>query len=350
MELSKFFNVDDFIEPAREQMEEGAFEYYVGGSGLEITLSENVTAFRRYRFRPRVLRGVSSVDMTTTLLGSEVSMPICLAPAALQRLAHPDGEVAVARAAQAAGTLQVLSTESSFSLEDVAAASGGPKWFQLYVNEDRALSKELAQRAEAAGYRAIVLTVDLATPGYREREYRQNFTPPPEVGPGSYETDHSIPMTDRIGGQYSESLTWDEVASIKSWTSLPLVMKGIITAEDAVLAIEHGADSIVVSNHGARQLDQTIASIDALSEVVEAVEGAVEIYVDGGVRRGTDALIALSLGARGVFVGRPYLWGLGAAGESGVAGVLEILRDQLENGMLNLGVANLSEIAREHLV
>jgi 4-hydroxymandelate oxidase len=352
MDLEQIFAVDEFEELARAAMDPGAFAYYYGGAEQEITLRENIAAFDRYRLRPRVLRGLSEVDTGSTLLDAEVSLPIGLAPTALHKLAHPDGECAVARAAGKYGALQIVATYSSYTLEEVAEAASGPLWFQLYMNADRSITEDLISRAGEAGYGAIVLTVDLATPGYRTREYRNWFVPPPEVGPANFTVGegaiHSS-VSELVANLTGDGYSWSIVEWLRELTELPIVLKGIMTAEDAALALEHGADALIVSNHGGRQLDRSPASIDVLGEVVEAVEGQIEVYLDGGIRRGTDVLIARALGARAVFIGRPYLWGLAAAGADGVARVLDILQTQLVNGMLNLGVASLDEVTREHL-
>lgn len=350
MDLARIFDVAEFEALAANVMDPDAFAYYVGGAEREITVAANERAYDAFRFRPRVLRGLAAADTTTSMLGAEVQSPIGLAPAALQRLCHHEGEAAAARAAGKMGVLQVAATESSCSLEEIAEAGPGPKWFQLYVHSDRTVAEDLIKRADAAGYLAIVLTVDLTVPGYRTREYRHNFTPPADVGPGNYQpAAKGLPMAERIAAQYGDGLRWSDIDWVRARTDLPVVLKGIMTAEDAALAVEHGADAIVVSNHGGRQLDRSQASIEILGEVIEAVEGQIEVYVDGGIRRGTDVLIALALGARAVFIGRPYLWGLAVAGEEGVTRVLEIMQTQLTNGMLNLGVGNLTEISREHL-
>ncbi len=350
MELDQIYGTEEFESLAEARMDPGAFAYYAGGAGLELTLQENVTAFRQYRFRPRVLRGHTEATISTTLLGTDVALPIALAPAALQKLAHPEGEVAAARAAADAGALMCLATESSCSIEEVAAAAQGPKWFQCYVHRDKGLTEEILRRAEAAGYSAIVLTVDLPVPGYREREYRHAYVVPQHAAPGNFAGATDKPIAERVAAQYNRGLRWDDIAWLRDTVSLPIVLKGILTAEDAQLAVEHEAAGIVVSNHGARQLDQSVTPIDALEGIVQVVGDGTEVYLDGGVRRGTDVLIALALGARAVFIGRPYLWGLAAAGQEGVSRVLTILRLQLENAMVQLGATTLEEVTRGQVV
>jgi isopentenyl diphosphate isomerase/L-lactate dehydrogenase-like FMN-dependent dehydrogenase len=342
--------LDDFEALARARMDPGAFDYYSGGAWDEITLRDNVDAFSRYRLRPRVLRDVSSIDLRCEMLGTSVGMPVGLAPTALQTLADPEGEVATARSAAAADVLMCVSTIAGRSLEDVAAP-GGPRWMQLYVFTDRDLSAQLVKRAEVAGYRAIVLTADLPVAGYRERDLRNRFVIPTSHGLGNFT---GIDTAGRellpfISSLNDASLTWADVDWVRSLTALPVLVKGILTAEDAELAVEHGAAGVIVSNHGGRQLDRVAATIDVLEEVVAAVAGRAEVYLDGGIRRGTDVLVALALGARAVFIGRPYLWALAAGGEAGVADALRLLRAELETGMALLGAPRLDAIERTHV-
>jgi isopentenyl diphosphate isomerase/L-lactate dehydrogenase-like FMN-dependent dehydrogenase len=286
-----------------------------------------------------VLVDVSACDLRTTVLGTRVSMPILVAPMAFHGLAHPEGECETARAAGESGTLMVTSTTSNRSLEEIAAAAGGPLWFQLYTYGGFEISASLVKRAEVAGYRAIVLTVDLPRVGRRERDIRNNFNLPSRLFEGNF-AGIDIPDDTFV------TLTWESIAWLRGVTSLPIVIKGILTAEDAQLAAEHGVDGIVVSNHGGRQLDTTLPAIEALPEVVEAVAGRCEVYMDGGIRRGTDVLKALALGARAVLLGRPVLWGLAANGAAGVRHVLEMLRDELELAMVLSGRPTLASIDR----
>ena len=348
-DLASVINLSEFETLARPLLAESAYAYIAGGAGDEESLAENIAAFKRYRLRPRVLVDVSSLDLSTTLLGSGVGMPVGLAPVALQALAHPEAESAAARAAGAAGVVFCLSTLSNHSVETVAAAGPATRWFQLYVHKDRSVSEELIRRAERAGYQAVVATVDLPVAGYRERELRTK----PEVPEGGFGS-----FADGAGGaNFSEvlvrlqdqSLNWSDLEWIRAASELPLVLKGILTAEDARLAVEHGAQGIVVSNHGGRQLDRSPAPIDVLEEVVGEVDGRVEVYLDGGVRRGTDVCIALALGARAVFIGRPYIYALAAGGEAGVARALEIVKSEIENAMALLGVRSVSEITRAYV-
>ncbi len=348
--LDGVVSVRDFEPLARSRMRAPHYAYYAGGAWDEVTLAANEAAFDRYALRPRVLVDVSDVDLQTTALGREMSLPIGVAPAALHGLAHPLGEVATARAAASVGALFCLSTVSSRSIEEVAeAAPDGPRWFQLYVRRDRSFGRQLVERAAAAGYEALVVTVDLPVLGYRDRDRRLGFDP----GPDPY---GNLPRRETFEGSFDDlldmrtvGLTWDHLAEIRSWSSLPLVLKGVMTAEDAGLAVEHGAAAVWVSNHGGRQLDRVPAALDVLADVVATVDGRAEVYVDGGFRRGPDILIGLALGARAVFAARPFLYALAAGGEPGVTRAFEIYREELERAMAILGVASLDEVARTHL-
>jgi 4-hydroxymandelate oxidase len=344
----------DFEAIARERMHPGSFDYVAGGAWDEISLDENEAAWRRQRFRPRVLVDVGAVDPATTLLGGPAAIPAAVAPMAVHGLAHPLGEVATARGAAAAGIPFTLSTMSSRSIEEVAAGSpGGRRWFQLYVQARPNQSRELVERAAASGFEAIMLTVDLPILGYRERDRRRrfdlavplgNFTA--QDGPSHRPEATGYDVLERRG---QRTLIWDDIAAIRGWSTLPLVVKGILTAEDAVLAVDHGADAIVVSNHGARQLDRTITPLAALEEVVAAVDARTEVWVDSGIRRGLDIAIALALGARGVLLGRPILWALAAGGQAGVEHALAILREEFELSMALLGTPTVGDITREHV-
>jgi isopentenyl diphosphate isomerase/L-lactate dehydrogenase-like FMN-dependent dehydrogenase len=331
----RFLIVDDYEPIARERLPQDAYDYYAGGAGDEWTLRENRRAFEDWVIRPRMLAGAYPPDPSTTVLGAELSMPILVAPWAYQRMAHPDGELATARAAAKAGTIMVVSSTAFAYLEDVAAASDGPKWWQLYVFTDRALSAELLHRVHAAGYSAVCFTVDFPVGGLRHRDTRNAFVMP--IG---------LPGDDHV---YDPEISWDDVAWIREHAPVPVLVKGIMTGEDARLAVEHGAEGIVVSNHGARQLDSVAATITVLPEVVEAVAGRVPVIVDGGFRRGTDVFKALALGADAAMVARPIAWGLAVAGEQGVFDVLSILRDELENTMALAGVKRVADVGPEHV-
>jgi 4-hydroxymandelate oxidase len=344
--LAGVVRLADFEPLARAVMDPAAYDYIAGGAWDEITLAENEAAWRRRRFRPRVLVDVSQVDPSTTLLGSPTPLPLAIAPMAVHGLAHPEGETITARAAAASGVPFTLSTMASRSMEDVAAAApDGIRWFQLYAQRDPGLSRSFVERAVAAGYRAIVLTVDLPLLGYRERDVRSGFVLPPLGHFSDAAPSHRL---DQV--TWENGLTWREIPIIRSWSSLPLVLKGILTAEDARIAADLGVDAIVVSNHGARQLDRVPAAIDILAEIVEAVDGRSEVWVDGGVRRGMDIAIALALGARGVLLGRPVLWALAAGGQAGVERALAILHDEFVLTLALLGAPTPADVRPEHLI
>ncbi|HXT71856.1 MAG TPA: alpha-hydroxy acid oxidase [Vicinamibacterales bacterium] len=351
-------NVFDFEAIARERMTPSSFDYYAGGAEDEVTLSENRDAFRRIALLPRVLVGADRVQTAVEVLGVSLACPVGLAPTALNKLAHADGELAAARAAGKAGTLMCCSTASSTSLEDVAAAAGGPLWFQLYVYRDREVTRDLVRRAELARCKAIVLTVDTPRLGRRERDARSGFSLPPDVSisnlerygtPEALRWAQTSSFTEYVHKLFDPTLTWESVAWLKSITSLPLLIKGILSADDAALAIDHGASGIVVSNHGGRQLDGAMATIDALPAITARVAGRVPVFLDGGIRRGTDVFKALALGARAVFIGRAYLWGLAADGEAGVTRVLEMLRAELELTMALSGCQTVAAITPAHV-
>ncbi len=358
VDLARIVSLDAFEAIAAERLDPGAYDYIAGGAWDEQSLREAPEAWRRRRLRPRVLIDVARVDPATTMIGQAVPVPVGIAPMAAHGLAHPDAELATARAAAAAGIPFTLSTMSTASIEDVAAAApDGIRWFQLYTQEDRSRSRSLVERAEAAGYRAILVTVDLPILGYRERDLRTGFNLSVPLGNFGRASgpDHGSHGGDPDGGfdllqkRLRQGLTWADLGAIRGWSSLPLVLKGILTAEDARLAVEHGVDGIVVSAHGARQLDRVIATADALEAIAEAVAGRTEVWVDGGIRRGLDVVTALALGARGVLVGRPILWALAAGGQAGVARALEILRDETVIAMTLLGTPTPADVTRAHV-
>jgi len=334
-------NISEYEALAQARMEPGAWDFFQGGSDDEVTLRECRTALERIRLRPRMLVDTSKLDVSTTVLSTPVSMPVLVAPTAHHCLAHPEGECATAQGAGMARTLMIASTFSTRSIEEIAAAASGPLWFQMYSYRGLDIPAQLVRRAEAAGYRAIVVTVDAPQLGKRERDIRNDFKLPAHVRPANvvFDEDESYIPAPTI-------LTWDSLDWLRGITSLPLLLKGVLTAEDAVMAVERGVQGIIVSNHGGRQLDTAITSIEALPEIVEAVAGRCEVYVDGGIRRGTDILKALALGARAVLVGRPALWGLAVNGAQGVQQVLEILRAELELAMILSGRPTLASIDR----
>ena len=331
-------NVDDYEALARERVGEIGWEYIRGGAGDETTLRENVESFARWKLRPRVLVDVTAVDTGTTVLGTPVSMPILVAPTALQKFAHPDGEAATARAAARAGTIMTLSSSATMRPAAVAAAApDAERWFQVYVFRDRGITQALIDEACANGYSALVLTVDVPILGRRESAVRIGFHIPDEFD-----------VEGDIFEGIDPSVSWRDVEWIAGH-GLPVVLKGVLTPEDAALGIDHGAAAIVVSNHGGRQLDGVSASIDALPAVAEAVDGRAEVLLDSGVRRGADALRALALGARAVLVGRPVLYALAAGGEDGVVHLLQLLRDEVELGLRLLGCPSPADVEREHV-
>jgi isopentenyl diphosphate isomerase/L-lactate dehydrogenase-like FMN-dependent dehydrogenase len=337
--VTQLLNVREYIEAAAAKVDPEVWCYFEGGAGDEVTLRANVAAFGRWRLRPRMLVDVGELRLETTLLGTPVSMPLGVAPFAMQRLIDAEGEVATARAAAAAEVLMCVSTLTTRTHDEIAAASRGPRWLQLYVLGDRERTVDHLTAAREAGYTAVALTVDLPYVGRRERDLRLGFENPP--------SDLPLPHVDTFGPY--PALTWRDLDWVRAATELPLVLKGILTREDATLAVEHGADAVWVSNHGGRQLDGVAAALDALPEVVEAVAGRCEVYVDGGVRRGTDVLKALALGARAAFVARPAAAGLAVDGEAGVAAVLRLLRDEIALGLGLLGCTSPEQVTQAHV-
>jgi 4-hydroxymandelate oxidase len=348
--------IEEFESSAGAALPADVWDYLSGGSGAEVTLAANRSAFDRLRLRPRALVDVSRCDHRVDLLGASLAAPLGVAPMAYQRLAHPDGEVATAVAAGATGLLLVVSLFASRSLEEIAEAATGPLWLQLYWLRQRAVLADLITRAEAAGYRAIVLTVDTPRVGRRLRDMRNGFAVPAGVTPASIDPAVMASAARGRPGEsaierhsrerFDPSLCWDDLAWLRERTSLPLVVKGLLTAEDARLAVERGVDAVVVSNHGGRQLDGAVASLDALPEVVDAVAGRCPVLLDGGVRTGSDVAKAVALGARAVLVGRPVLWGLAVAGADGAREVLELLVAELEDAMVLSGRPRVDDLDR----
>ncbi len=346
-------NVADYERLAAERLEPGVLGYFAGGAGDERTLADNVAAFARRRLRPRVLVDVSEVSTATTVLGTEVSMPVLVAPVAFQRLVDPDGEVAMARAAAAAGTIMCLSTIATSRPREIAAeVPPAPRWFQLYCFKDRGVTRALIDEAVECGFGAIALTVDAPRAGRRERDFRTGFAVPPDVTApavaAAVGSDRAITVQE-VFALVDPALGWDDFAELASDCSLPVLLKGVHTGEDARLAAEHGAAGVIVSNHGGRQLDGVAASLDVLPEVAEAVEGRCEVLMDGGIRRGTDVAIALALGARAVLAGRAPVWGLAVDGEAGAERVLAILREEVELALTLLGCPTPADVGAEHV-
>ncbi|KAK0577783.1 hypothetical protein LWI29_000046 [Acer saccharum] len=355
--MEEITNVMEYQAIAKQKLPKMIYDYYASGAEDQWTLEENRNAFSRILFRPRILIDVSKIDMATTVLGFKISMPIMIAPTAMQKMAHPDGEYATARAASAAGTIMTLSSWSTSSVEEVASTGPGIRFFQLYVYKDRHVVAQLVRRAERAGFKAIALTVDTPRLGRREADIKNRFVLPPNLNLknfegldiGSMDKANDSGLASYVAGQIDRSLSWKDVKWLQTITSLPILVKGVITAEDTRIAIQNGAAGIIVSNHGARQLDYVPATIMALEEVVKAAQGRVPVFVDGGIRRGTDVFKALALGASGIFIGRPVVFSLAAEGEAGVRKVLEMLRDEFELTMALSGCRSLKEITRDHI-
>ncbi|KAJ7981969.1 Peroxisomal (S)-2-hydroxy-acid oxidase [Quillaja saponaria] len=325
-------NVSEYEAIAKQKLPKMVFDYYASGAEDQWTLQENRNAFSRILFRPRILIDVSKIDMATTVLGFKISMPIMIAPTAMQKMAHPEGEYATARAASSAGTIMVY--------------------------KNRNVVAQLVRRAERAGFKAIALTVDTPRLGRREADIKNRFTLPPfltlknfeGLDLGKMDKADDSGLASYVAGQIDRTLSWQDVKWLQTITKLPILVKGVLTAEDASLAVQAGADGIIVSNHGARQLDYVPATIQALEEVVKAAQGRVPVFLDGGVRRGTDVFKALALGASGIFIGRPVVFSLAAEGEAGVRKVLQMLREEFELTMALSGCRSLKEITRNHIV
>ncbi len=352
-------NLLEYEQRAEQRLERSAFGYYVSGAHDELTLRDNRSAFGRWRIAYRVLVDVSTRVMSTTVLGSPVSMPVLVAPTAFQRMAHPEGELATARAAGSAGTIMMLSSLSTTAVEDVTATATGPVWFQLYVYRDRAATEGLVRRAEAAGCEALVLTVDAPLLGRREADVRNRFHLPEGLSvenmlPAGYGDVAKQAAESGLAAYFASlidpSLDWDDLAWLRELTTLPIVLKGVVRPDDAARAVDAGVAALVVSNHGGRQLDTSIATLDALPAIVEAVDGRAEILLDGGIRRGTDVAKALALGARAVCMGRPLLWGLAVDGQAGAEHVLSIVREELDLAMALCGAPTLDRLSRDLLV
>lgn len=373
--LRRAASVDDLRRLARHRLPRGVFDYIDGGAEGELTLAANTAGFRAIGFAPRVLRGVGAVDTSTTLLGRPLPMPLALAPTGFSRIADPQGELAVARAAARAGIPYTLSTLATRSIEEVAAAADGPRWFQVYVWRDRGLVREMVQRAAANGYEALVLTVDTAVFGRRERDVRRGFALPPTIGPSTLidgalhpawtwqfvrsepirfanvanlasvsSGETAVTLADYVNAQFDPDLRWDDIEWLRGIWDGPIVLKGIQTVADAHLAVTAGVDAIALSNHGGRQLDGAPAAISLVGPVVDAIGDAVEVICDGGIRRGSDIVKAVALGARACFAGRAYLYGLGAAGERGVDHVLALLAADVRRTMALCGARSIADL------
>jgi 4-hydroxymandelate oxidase len=345
--------LDDYGKRAEEILPPGAHAFLAGGAGDERSVRANLAAYDRWWLMPRVLKDVSNRSTGTEVLGARISTPILIAPVAMNSMAHPDGEAATVRAAGRAGTAMVLSMGSSLPVETVTAAADGPVWFQMYVGKDRSLTAEVARRAEEAGCSALVVTVDAPLVGGRIRELRRGFAVLPEWFADGHTPMYGLtaPVASDRGATelWDPALSWNDMAWLRSISSLPIILKGILRADDAARAAAEGAAGVIVSNHGGRQLDSTPPALEVLPEISEAVGEQVEILVDGGIRRGTDVLKALALGARAVLVGRPILWGLAVDGANGVARVLDLLTDEFEIAMGLCGASRVEDISRDLL-
>ncbi|MDH4075717.1 MAG: alpha-hydroxy-acid oxidizing protein [Acidimicrobiia bacterium] len=376
--IAKAASVGDLRRMARRRLPRGVFDYIDGGAEDERSLARNVSAFGRLELNPRVLRDVSAVDTSTTILGRPAAMPLALSPTGFTRIADPQGELAVARAANRAGLPYGLSTMGTRSIEEVAAVSSGAKWFQVYTWKDRGLVKDLVDRAAAAGYEAIILTVDTAVLGRRERDVRRGYTLPPKIGPGTIvdgilhpawtldflrnppitfasvasnnpadDGSSAVTLSEYMNSQFDAALSWRDVEWLQSVWSGPLVLKGIQSPADAKLAVAAGVQAIALSNHGGRQLDDAPPVVELIEPVAQEVGGQIEIYCDGGVRRGSDIVKAVALGANACMIGRAYLYALGAAGERGVDHVLGFLAQGMARTMALAGAPGVADINRE---
>jgi L-lactate dehydrogenase (cytochrome) len=365
-------NIEDLRVMAKRSVPQPIFEYVDGAAWGEVTVRRNRTGFERFELLPRMLVDASKIELATTALGREIALPIIAAPTGMTGLNHPDGEGAIARAAHSMGTIYTQSALSSLSIEEVSAVATGPKWFQLYVMTDRGIAHDMLARAAAAGYEALVLTVDVAVAGVRERDIRNRFSVPPRLSlkaaaqgvvrprwsrnfitrprlkPGNVDITGTVTGHARwVNSQFDPSVTWDDLGSFRDHWKGPLLIKGIMRPDDAVRAVEHGVEGIIVSNHGGRQLDHAQSTIEALPAIVEAVDGRAEIYLDSGIRRGTDVITALALGARAVLIGRPVVYGLGAAGEAGARRAFELLRGELATALALAGYPRISDLGPE---
>lgn len=377
--LSRAASVHDLRRMAKRRMPRGVFDYIDGAAEDERSLAANADAFARIGFRPRVLKGVGTVDTSTTLLGKPLPYPLVLAPTGFTRIADPQGELAVARAAARSGLPYTLSTLGTRSIEEVAAVSDGPKWFQVYVWRDRALVEEMIARAKTCGYEAILLTVDTAVLGRRERDVRRGFSLPPKIGPGTLvdgavhpawtwdfvrsepirfanviggavgDGTDAVSLADYVNSQFDPELSWKDLEWLRAHWDGPIVLKGIQTVDDARIAADLGVEVVALSNHGGRQLDSAPAIADLVAPVADAVGDRVEIICDGGIRRGSDIVKAVALGAKAAMAGRAYLYGLGAAGERGVDFVLDLLHDDMRRVMALLGARSVADLTPDLL-
>jgi 4-hydroxymandelate oxidase len=343
-------NLIDYEDAAKQKLSPATYGYYKGGASDEITIQDNRRAYDEIKILPHVLRDVSQRDLSTTVLGQKIDFPVVIAPMAMAALAHPDKELAIANSAKKFGIPMCLSTLSTTKLEHVSA-TGVNSWFQLYVHKDRGMTRELVQRAEASGYQALVVTVDVPVAGYREYLVRNPLILPDNVQLETlieyWNQDEYPSINAYVAAQFDPSVTWDDIEEFANQTTLPVLVKGILRADDAQEAVKRGVAGIVVSNHGGRQLDTVPATIDVLPEIAEAVDGRCELLVDGGIRRGTDIIKALALGAKAVMLGRPILWGLAVDGQAGVEDILTIIRREYDIALALSGCVSSESIPRD---
>lgn len=347
-----FLNLFEAEEQARVQLPPDIFDYFAGGANDEVSLQQNRRVYDDIMLRYRVLVDVSKRSTKTTLFGYEMPAPIVIAPMAFQCMSHPDGEIATARGASEAGIVMTASTFATCAMEDIAKAASAPLWFQLYTHRDRARTQDLVQRAEACGFKALVVTADVPELGRRERDERHGFRLPPEYRVANFpdlkvESEHGSGLQTFVQGLRDGSLSWKDIDWLASITKMPILIKGLVRGDDASIAMEHGARGVIVSNHGGRQLDTAVAPIVALPHVVAAVQGRIPVMVDGGIRRGTDIIKALALGANAVMLGRPILWGLAVGGQAGVKRVLDLLIAELDLAMALCGVTSTDQVPRD---
>ncbi len=377
--MPKFVNIEDLRRAAKWNMPKPMFDFVDGGAGAEWTVRENVSAFERVTFDPRVLVDVSKRDQSTTIFGQRVETPVMVAPTGLTSIAWPRAEVLAARAAKRAGAGMALSTYAGSSIEEIAEVGPSPRWFQLYVSTDRAVSEELVERAQAAGFTGLAITVDTQVPSLRERDIRNGYSAPPKLtlatvadaawrigwlsrfvkgprpayrnlhGPAATTPRQFVQLGEMLGRGVDPSVSWKDVEHFRAKWNGPLLLKGVVSTRDVKLALDHGVNGFIVSNHGGRQLDYAPSSIEVLPEVVDACGDQAEVYLDSGVRRGSDVVKAVALGAKAVLVGRPYVWGLGAAGEPGVDHVFRIFKDEIDRCLALIGVPRLADLSRENL-
>jgi len=340
---AQLVNLFDYETVAKERLPKEEYDYIAGGATDEISVDRNRRAYASWAFRPRVLRDVSKLDLSTTVLGTRVNLPVLIAPCGGHKRAHPDGELATYRAAAACGTILAVSANSNTSFESIAKAADGLLWVQLYPFRDKAMTQEWLDRADAAGYKAIVVTLDSQWPPKRERNIRNNYQRSRGVNYPKEGKDTPRPAG-RAGEGSDPAATWRDLEWIKNASALPVVAKGVMTSEDVELCVEVGADGVIVSNHGGRHLDNTLATVEVLGEAVAAANGKLEVYLDGGIRRGADVVKAIALGARAVFIGRPLFWGLAVDGEQGVIRVLNLLREEMEITMAKCGRPTIASI------